>query len=89
MYKNNDIDDLNVFINHSVNVFWLENELANNINVFVNHFVNDFVNDFANDLPVVTVIINDFVNWGYLQPFCKGETKNSPDEESSGGGGAP
>ena len=28
-------------------------------------FVIDFVNDFANDLPVV--------NWGYLQPFCKGE----------------
>ena len=41
-----DIDDLNVFLNHSVNdinVFRLENELANNINdknVFVNHFVN-------------------------------------------------
>ena len=36
--KLNDIDNLNVFINHSVNVSRLENELANDINVFVNDF---------------------------------------------------
>ena len=36
--KLNDIDNLNVFINHSVNISRLENELANDINVFVNDF---------------------------------------------------
>ena len=44
--KLNDKDDLNVFINHSVNVSRLENELAND---FVNDIANDFVNDIAND----------------------------------------
>ena len=48
--KLNDKDDLNVFINHSVNVSRLENELANDINVFVNDVIaNDFVSDIAND----------------------------------------
>ena len=51
--------EINDFVNHSVYVFRLDNELANDINdknVFVNHLVNDFVNDFANDF------VNNFVN---------------------------
>ena len=44
--------EINGFVNHSVYVFRLDNELANDINdkkVFVNHLVKDFINDFAND----------------------------------------
>ena len=47
--------EINDFVNHSVYVFRLDNELANDINdknVFVNHLVNDF-------LPL---------SWGNLRP---------------------